>query len=169
MRNTAGSCETASALTRFIRPRNSRPAGIRQDLYRREYDLRSCSQLEKSRCHCDPSHRVIGNLLDEIYSQACSQRLQGLNCVQKVNTKSETPGWIVEVDDNKSALEAAKDDAVRVIAGTTWLWAREDMREAVDVLIVDEAGQMSLANVLAVLERPRTSSCSAILNNSSSH
>ena len=97
-----------------------------------------------------PSHKVIGNLLDEIYSQACSQRLQGLNCVQKVNTKSETPGWIVEVDDNKSALEAAKDDAVRVIAGTTWLWSREEFADTVDALFVDEAGQMSLANVLAV-------------------
>jgi superfamily I DNA and/or RNA helicase len=30
------------------------------------------------------------------------------------------------------------------------LWAREDMAGSVDVLFVDEAGQMSLANVLAV-------------------
>jgi len=35
-------------------------------------------------------------------------------------------------------------------AGTLWLWARDDMAGAVDVLFVDEAGQMSLANVLAV-------------------
>src|SRR5262249_46627968 len=35
-------------------------------------------------------------------------------------------------------------------AGTAWEWAREDYAGAVDVLFVDEAGQMSLANVLAV-------------------
>ena len=35
-------------------------------------------------------------------------------------------------------------------AGTAWLWSREDAFEAVDVLFVDEAAQMSLANVLAV-------------------
>jgi uncharacterized protein len=73
-----------------------------------------------------------------------------LNCVQKIGKRSETPGWIIEVDDNKQALAAAKDDAIRVIAGTTWLWSREEFADTVDVLFVDEAGQMSLANVLAV-------------------
>src|SRR5207248_2972915 len=34
--------------------------------------------------------------------------------------------------------------------GTPWMWARPEFFEAVDVLFVDEAGQMSLANVLAV-------------------
>ena len=37
-----------------------------------------------------------------------------------------------------------------VVGGTAWLWSREEYFEAVDVLFVDEAGQMSLANVLAV-------------------
>jgi len=36
-----------------------------------------------------------------------------------------------------------------VLALTAWLWAREEMANSVDVLFVDEAGQMSLANVLA--------------------
>ena len=36
-----------------------------------------------------------------------------------------------------------------MIAGTTWVWAREDMQDAVDVLVVDEAGQFSLAAALA--------------------
>ena len=35
-------------------------------------------------------------------------------------------------------------------AGTAWLWARTDAFESVDTLFVDEAAQMSLANVLAV-------------------
>jgi superfamily I DNA and/or RNA helicase len=38
----------------------------------------------------------------------------------------------------------------RVAAGTAWLWARTDAFESVDTLFVDEAAQMSLANVLAV-------------------
>ena len=36
------------------------------------------------------------------------------------------------------------------MAGTTWLWAREQFARSVDVLFVDEAGQLSLADVLAV-------------------
>jgi len=37
-----------------------------------------------------------------------------------------------------------------VAAGTAWLWAREEFAGSVDILFVDEAGQMSLANVLAM-------------------
>jgi superfamily I DNA and/or RNA helicase len=36
-----------------------------------------------------------------------------------------------------------------VVGGTAWLWAKQDVAGAIDVLVVDEAGQMSLANVLA--------------------
>ena len=45
---------------------------------------------------------------------------------------------------------AAIGASCQVAAGTAWLWSREDAFEAVDVLFVDEAAQMSLANVLAV-------------------
>src|SRR5690606_31652225 len=34
--------------------------------------------------------------------------------------------------------------------GTAWLWARPDFADSVDVLFIDEAGQMALADVLAV-------------------
>ncbi len=39
---------------------------------------------------------------------------------------------------------------LEVLGGTAWLWSDPDAAAAVDVLFVDEAGQMSLANVLAV-------------------
>ena len=42
------------------------------------------------------------------------------------------------------------DVVVDLLGGTSWLWARPDFRESVDVLFIDEAGQMSLADVLAV-------------------
>lgn len=35
-------------------------------------------------------------------------------------------------------------------AGTSWLWCDRQLRNSVDVLVVDEAGQSSLANALAV-------------------
>ena len=57
--------------------------------------------------------------------------------------------------DNAEPLAALLGGA-RVIAGTSWLWAREDYFEAVDVLFVDEAGQMSLANVLALSQAARS-------------
>jgi uncharacterized protein len=38
---------------------------------------------------------------------------------------------------------------VNVLGGTPWLWCREEFRDSIHCLFVDEAGQMSLANVLA--------------------
>jgi superfamily I DNA and/or RNA helicase len=75
-----------------------------------------------------------------------------IRCVQKVK-KEDKPEHdlphLVTTLDNKETLTAFLGGA-DVLAGTQWLWAREDYFEAVDVLFVDEAGQMSLANVLAV-------------------
>ena len=48
-----------------------------------------------------------------------------------------------------SAAQAAKRD-YNLVAGTTWQFANDAMRdEPVDVLIVDEAGQLALADALA--------------------
>ena len=49
------------------------------------------------------------------------------------------------------ALETGlRDGDLDIGAGTAWLWAREQFQGSVDTLFVDEAGQMSLANILAV-------------------
>ena len=45
---------------------------------------------------------------------------------------------------------------IQVGGGTAWLWSRQDAAETVDVLFVDEAAQMSLANVLAVSQAAKT-------------
>jgi uncharacterized protein len=52
-------------------------------------------------------------------------------------------------------LDALKGD-VSVGGGTAWLWSLTDAFEAVDVLFVDEAAQMSLVNVLAVSHAAKT-------------
>jgi uncharacterized protein len=43
-----------------------------------------------------------------------------------------------------------------LVAATAWHWAREDEREAVDVLFVDEAGQVALADAIAVAQAARS-------------
>ena len=50
---------------------------------------------------------------------------------------------------------ALQSGTANVLGGTAWLWARPEFASAVDVLFVDEAGQMSLANVLAVVAAPQ--------------
>src|SRR4029450_108714 len=44
--------------------------------------------------------------------------------------------------------ELASGEA-QVGAGTVWAWSRNDAVETLDYLVVDEAGQMSLANAVA--------------------
>ena len=93
------------------------------------------------------SHKVIRNLLEATMRAAPAGT--DLRCAHKVTTKS-TASSIQEFTDNADLLSRVQDGRVQVVGGTAWLWARPDARSVVDVLFVDEAGQMSLANVVAV-------------------
>ena len=96
------------------------------------------------------SHKVIANLLDEAV-KAVGEEKASLQCVQKVKQPSEeNPEGILEVTKNDEPLELLKSGEARVAGGTAWLWARPEYEDVVDVLFVDEAGQMSLANVIAI-------------------
>ena len=59
---------------------------------------------------------------------------------------------IVQAGSNDEVAEALATGEANLAAGTAWLWAREEMAGAVDVLVIDEAGQTSLANTLAVCQ-----------------
>ena len=104
------------------------------------------------------SHKVIRNLLDEVVKAAGEENLTGLKCVQKVKETDKPehdPPHIQTTVETQETLAAFLAGA-HVLAGTAWLWAQEDYSEAVDVLFVDEAGQMSLANVLAVSQAAKS-------------
>jgi uncharacterized protein len=57
---------------------------------------------------------------------------------------------IRHIEGVEEALSALASLDVHVLGGTAWLWSSPRAALAVDVLVVDEAGQMSLANVVAV-------------------
>jgi uncharacterized protein len=98
------------------------------------------------------SHKVIRKLLDKVHEAAAKANLPRAICLHKVTKKAELdlPDWLAETTDNGEALRSLQTKAHDVVAGTPWLWSRDDLRGAVDVLFVDEAGQMSLANALAI-------------------
>ncbi len=96
------------------------------------------------------SHKVISKLLQDICKAAQHTGIR-LRAVQKANeTDGCADSMVTQVEDNEEVLNALGSGAAQVAAGTSWLWAPEDMANSVDVLFVDEAGQMSLANVLAI-------------------
>jgi uncharacterized protein len=101
---------------------------------------------------CATSHKVIRNLLDEVV-RAAHEAGVSPRCFHKVSSDAEGPaGGVAQITDNARALGALRSRTARVLGGTAWLWSREEFFEAVDVLFVDEAGQMSLANVLAIAQ-----------------
>jgi len=98
---------------------------------------------------CAVSHKVVRNLLTAVVSAAELEKRK-IACLQK--TDDEAAPGIAVTDDNAEVRLALRSGQVRVAGGTAWLWAREEFFEAVDVLFVDEAGQMSLANALAIAQ-----------------
>ena len=96
------------------------------------------------------SHKVIINLLDEILEAARERGLE-LRVVRKVtDPKAEPQHEAVALEKDNSAVFDKLGVVCQVGAGTAWLWSREEAKDSVDVLFVDEAAQMSLADVLAV-------------------
>jgi predicted RecB family nuclease len=75
------------------------------------------------------SHAVIANLLKAVRKEAARRGLT----VPMLHVKNE---------------DEYGDDNPKVVGGTAWHWCSDDA-VPVDVLFVDEAGQMSLANTLA--------------------
>ncbi|MGY4169895.1 TM0106 family RecB-like putative nuclease [Bradyrhizobium sp. USDA 4529] len=94
------------------------------------------------------SHKVIRNLLDEVVAAAAAEE-QPIRCIQKVSDEEDDLPNLSFTTGNSEFLDAL-GGAGRVGGATAWFWARPDATHSVDVLFIDEAAQMSLANVLAV-------------------
>jgi len=93
------------------------------------------------------SHKVINNLLTTVDRPA----------LQKWD-EEENPGSdkITVVESNDAVVAALTSGSANLVGGTAWLWARADMQDLVDVLVIDEAGQFSLANAVAVASAARS-------------
>jgi predicted RecB family nuclease len=104
------------------------------------------------------SHKVIRNLIDEVLKTLKQEDIAGVQCLQKVSDipDEELPGGLSLTTSNEESLHALQNGAAQVVAGTPWLWSREEFFQSIDVLFVDEAGQMSLANTLAVSQSARS-------------
>ncbi len=95
------------------------------------------------------SHKAINNLL-----LAVDKRMRESNAsyfgMKKVSSEDQgvESEFISNVYTAKAIIEA--DDRLQLVAGTAWLLARSDFWGAFDYLFIDEAGQVSLANTIAM-------------------
>jgi len=93
------------------------------------------------------SHQVINNLLTAVDRPA----------LQKWEEQDVSrPTQVTIVGANDVVVQALSGGTANLVGGTAWLWAREDLQQLVDVLVIDEAGQFSLANAVAVSSAARS-------------
>jgi predicted RecB family nuclease len=92
------------------------------------------------------SHKAINNLLDEIERQAMRSGVV-FRGVKKCSTDDHRcAGTMIEnVFDN-----AEVGPQYDLVAGTAWLFARPEFDQTLDHLFIDEAGQVSLGNLVAM-------------------
>ncbi|TMS54796.1 TM0106 family RecB-like putative nuclease [Mycobacterium sp. DBP42] len=94
------------------------------------------------------THVAIDNVVKEVL-----KTFEELGSIGELRAVRKTPvdgtktfAGVIRYGDNKVCARSE----FNVVAGTTWLFASEAMRDApVDVLLIDEAGQLSLADALA--------------------
>jgi uncharacterized protein len=101
------------------------------------------------------SHKVIRNLIDATI-KAADELGVAVQCCQKADEVEDPQHRLFFAKKNEDLFAALSGAAASVGGGTAWLWSRPDAFETVDVLFVDEAAQMALANVLAVSQAAKT-------------
>jgi len=92
-------------------------------------------------------HKAINQLLGEVEPLATAQglHLRGIKKSSREEQKLGRGGWIEDSTDNKAVTRDHQ-----LVAGTAWLFARAEHDQAFDYLFVDEAGQVGLANIVAM-------------------
>jgi uncharacterized protein len=96
------------------------------------------------------SHKAINNLLHAVEDAAAARDLsfRGIKKCDKANPDSafeskRATAFVENAEKNAPFAEYA------LVAGTSWLFARDDLAR-VDYLVIDEAGQVALADALAM-------------------
>jgi predicted RecB family nuclease len=93
------------------------------------------------------SHAVIGNILKAVGRPAMQK------CKADEHCGSDDVAWSAKTD---ALVTALRNGDVNLAGGTSWFWTHPTVAGAVDVLVVDEAGQFSLANAVAVARGARS-------------
>jgi uncharacterized protein len=97
------------------------------------------------------SHKAIHNLLDELERVARCKGVtfRGVKKSSAGNAESVYQGTFITSEPDVSKVSRA-DRRIGLIAGTAWLFARSEMDRTLDYLVIDEAGQVALADALAM-------------------
>jgi predicted RecB family nuclease len=99
------------------------------------------------------SHKAINNLLAEVERVAAARRLSFRGFKKCTDEDDHFEGELIENTTDNAICE--ESDAA-LVAGTAWLFAREPMDRHVDYLFIDEAGQIAIADAIAMATAARS-------------
>ncbi len=104
------------------------------------------------------SHKTISNLLEAVGQAVDEDVHPAPRVLQRAGEADDHAGALafVTLADNATVAAALDSGTVDVVAGTQWVFARAEIEGRIDVLFVDEAGQMSAANVVAMATAARS-------------
>ena len=92
------------------------------------------------------SHKAINNLLREVEQAAIAEAVT-FTGLKKGAGDDAFGGRFIRDSDSNDECEASE---ASLIAGTSWLFSRAGMDQRLDYLFIDEAGQVSLADAVAM-------------------
>ncbi|MCR9095696.1 MAG: TM0106 family RecB-like putative nuclease [bacterium] len=101
------------------------------------------------------SHKVIVNLIKKI-PEAAEEMGVSVRCAKRRKDKDEEiPQYVIIPKTNDAFDQELASGSAQVGGATVWGWARSEAFETLDTLVVDEAGQLSLANAVAASQAAR--------------
>jgi uncharacterized protein len=92
------------------------------------------------------SHKAIHKFLDDLEEAAVEAGYE-FRGRKKGSGEGHYENRFVDCTDSNDAM---LEDELQLLAGTSWLFAREELDRHVDTLFVDEGGQFALADAIAV-------------------
>jgi predicted RecB family nuclease len=95
------------------------------------------------------SHKAIHKFLEEVEAAALDEGYEFVGmkkCGEDEGSRYDGRGLVGNEESNAAML----DEELQLIAGTSFLFAREELARHVDTLFIDEGGQFALADALAV-------------------
>ena len=105
-------------------------------------------KLDKKIAISSNSNQAINNLLLKVKDICEKENLN--NEIVKATNRKEDQKLNNNGIDLRPSSSLTSDETV--VGGTTWVFSRDELKNVFDVLVIDEAGQMSLANLLVMSE-----------------
>ncbi len=94
------------------------------------------------------SHKAINNILEKVIDVMDENQISGL--ISRIHRDQDDLYENPRIQLSETIKQAQFNEDVKIVAGVAWTFANELMIDELDYLLIDEAGQVSLANMVGM-------------------